>query len=304
MGAIVALAFAGMVMSTFASKPLPLTPLPAFTDPVAHPPAGMTLFAIRSGTMQSRAAFAYRGGSFSDERTFAMGGILVRHPKGDLLIDSGFGRHIDDHVRASPFLMRAFTTYGKGTPIVDQLTAAGIDPHHLMGVLLTHAHWDHVSGLDDFRDLPVFVSQTELDFIHSGDLAVSLIHSFGELKYQVYGFPSGPYLGFEQSDDFFGDGSVVVVAAGGHTPGSVIVFVTLPEGRRYAFIGDEVWQKEGVELPAERPWLTRRMADKDDARVRTVVVRLHMLKERFPDLVIVPAHDERVWATLPALPNH
>jgi hypothetical protein len=58
---------------------------------------------------------------------------------------------------------------------------------------------------------------------------------------------------------------------------------------------------EGVEIPAERPWLARRLADVNDEQVRTVVVRLHMLKDRFPELVVVPAHDERVWATLPTL---
>jgi len=66
-------------------------------------------------------------------------------------------------------------------------------------------------------------------------------------------------------------------------------------------VGDIVWQKEGVQIPAERPWLARKAVDKDEARVRTVIVRLHMLQERFPGLVIVPAHDERVWAKLPSL---
>ena len=197
--------------------------------------------------------------------------------------------------------MRATTTYSKGTPIVDQLTRAGIDPHHLMGVVLTHAHWDHVSGVDDLRDVPVFVTQKELDFIRSDNVAAALIHGFGSLAYKVYDFPDGPFLGFERSYDLFGDGSVVIVPAGGHTPGSVIAFVTMPEGRRYALIGDIAWQSEGVDIPAERPWLLRKLADVDEDAVRTVLVRLHQLKARYTDLAIVPAHDERVWATLPTL---
>ncbi len=51
---------------------------------------------------------------------------------------------------------------------------------------------------------------------------------------QSYDFRSGPYLGFAESHDVYGDGSVVIALAGGHTTGSVIVFVTLPSGRRYA----------------------------------------------------------------------
>lgn len=65
-----------------------------------------------------------------------------------------------------------------------------------------------------------------------------------------------------------GDGSGVVTLAGGHTTGSVLVFVTLPSGKRYAFIGDLTWQLDGIQLPAERPLLLRKMADSDPEQVR------------------------------------
>jgi glyoxylase-like metal-dependent hydrolase (beta-lactamase superfamily II) len=298
---ILLLAGAGLLALSFTGKALPLEPLSAFKPPVARGPDGMSIAAIRSGTMSSGAMFAFRGGKPGEERQFNMGAILVRHPRGALLIDTGFGRNIDAHVQRAPALARAVTKYTKGTPVADQLAAAHVDLKTLTGIVLTHAHWDHVSGLEDLRGAPVMVTQKELDFIRSGDMASDLVRSFGDLDYKVYGFPSGPYLGFEESYDVFGDGSVVLVAAGGHTPGSVIAFVTMPDGRRYAFVGDIVWQREGVEIPAERPWIARRMADKDEERVRTVVVRLHMLAQRFPELVIVPAHDTRVWDTLPQL---
>ncbi|HEX4340264.1 MAG TPA: MBL fold metallo-hydrolase [Polyangiaceae bacterium] len=300
LGALVVAGVALVAMS-FTAQSLPLAPLPPFPAPVARGPDGMSLAAIRAGTMVSSAMFAYRGGARTDERKFNMGAIYVHHPRGDLLFDTGFGRNVDQHVQGAPFLMRAITKYDKGVSVADQLVAAHIEQKSLMGVVLTHAHWDHVSGLDDLRGVPVMLPQKELDFIHSGDLATELVRGFGDLNYRVFGFPSGPYLGFEESYDVFGDGSVVLVAAGGHTPGSVIAFVTLPAGRRYALVGDIVWQREGVELPAERPWASRKIADKDEARVRTIVVRLHMLAERFPDMVIVPAHDMRVWDTLPQL---
>jgi N-acyl homoserine lactone hydrolase len=98
----------------------------------------------------------------------------------------------------------------------------------------------------------------------------------------------------------FRDGSVVLVPVPGHTPGSVIAFVNTPDNKRYAFVGDLVWQREGVELPAERPWLSRRLVDDDEAAVRREVARLHRLAQRNPDLVVVPAHDRRVLDTLPA----
>jgi glyoxylase-like metal-dependent hydrolase (beta-lactamase superfamily II) len=38
----------------------------------------------------------------------------------------------------------------------------------------------------------------------------------------------------------------VIVPARGHTPGSVVMFITLSGGARYAFVGDLVWQLEGL----------------------------------------------------------
>ncbi|HEX3596774.1 MAG TPA: MBL fold metallo-hydrolase, partial [Polyangiaceae bacterium] len=165
LGAVVAVAIM-LLAASFRPATLPLTPLPPFKDPVARGPDGMSLAAIRAGSMSSRAAFAFRGGAFGDERSFNMGAIYLHHPKGDLLFDTGFGRHVDDQMKQQNILVRTITKYTKGIPVADQLAAAHIDPMKLKGIVLTHAHWDHVSGLDDLRGVPVLVSQKELDFIH------------------------------------------------------------------------------------------------------------------------------------------
>jgi len=36
-----------------------------------------------------------------------------------------------------------------GPPAADQLDAAGYDFRRLNAILLTHAHWDHMSGMPD-----------------------------------------------------------------------------------------------------------------------------------------------------------
>jgi len=90
------------------------------------------------------------------------------------------------------------------------------------------------------------------------------------------------------------------VPAPGHTPGSVIIFVTLPSGTRYAFVGDLVWQLEGITLREERPWITRR-SDLDAEGTRENLLRMIAVKERLPELIIVPAHDMRAFAEMPRL---
>ena len=125
---------------------------------------------------------------------------------------------------------------------------------------------------------------------------------FTGVQYEEYGFEGGPYLGFPKSHDVYGDGSIVVVPAPGHTPGSVIVFVTLQNGTRYAFVGDLVYQMEGITLREERSWLVRKMgADEDAEGNRENLLHMIALKERLPELIIVPAHDMRAFAQMPKL---
>jgi N-acyl homoserine lactone hydrolase len=291
----------GFFIWSFTPSKLFLPAGPDYTLPPANPPAGMSLAALPAGGSKDRAIFAFRGGRWSDQRSFSMGGILVRHPRGMLLFDAGLGARVDAHVASLDFMTKQIAHYQKGKPVAAQLKAAGIEPKQLQAVVLTHAHWDHVSGLDDLRSVPVWLTRPELDFIHDGGGATSLARSFGALQYVPFDFPNGPYLGFAHSRDVYGDGSVVLVPAYGHTPGSLIAFIALPNGTRYALVGDLVWQKEGVELPAERPWPVRLLVDSDAGHVRELIVHMRQIVDRIPSLVVVPAHDARVWSTLPKL---
>jgi len=301
---VLAVAVAASALAlTFRAEWLPVSPLVEAALPKAQPPAEMTLSALPTGVMPSVAAFAFRGGGFGDARDFSMTAILVHHPKGDLLFDTGFGRDVDRHAIAMPWLMRMTTRYRKATPVADQLAAAGYDLRRLAGVVLTHAHWDHVSGLPDLPGVPVWIGAAEQAFIRGGSSLSALARSFGKLPYRIYEFEGGPYLGFPRSHDVWGDGSIVLVPAPGHTPGSIVAFVTLPSETRYALLGDLVWQSEGVDRPAERPWLMRALADEDPAAVRENIQRVAAIQARFTGFRFLPAHDARAMGALPTYPR-
>ena len=115
-----------------------------------------------------------------------------------------------------------------------------------------------------------------------------------------YAFDGPSYLGFPSSYDVHGDGSVVVALAGGHTTGSVVIFVTVPSGKHYAFIGDLTWQLDGIRRRVERPWLMQKLADGDPEQVRQGLLRVIALAGL---MQIVPAHDRDAYDGIPHLPH-
>jgi glyoxylase-like metal-dependent hydrolase (beta-lactamase superfamily II) len=264
--------------------------------PEAAPPPEMAVYQLPTGTYETRAAFAYTGGSFGDKRPFAATAILVTHPQGDFLIDAGFGSDVSAHVHAQPWFARA--PYQATGTASEQLDAGGYDRGRLHGVLITHSHWDHVSGLDQLQ-VPIWTNAGELEY--AGEARDGRVFRTVSKGHQIrrYEFADAPYLGFPLSYDVHGDGSVVVALAGGHTTGSVIVFVAPPTGQRYAFIGDVTWQLEGISKPAERPLLMRKLADVDAGQVREDLLRVASLAGL---MHVVPAHDVNAYDGIPLLP--
>lgn len=264
--------------------------------PAASPPAEMELYQLPTGTYRTRAASAFSGGSVLDTRHFAATAVLVRHPHGDLLIDAGFGARVAEHVAMLPRFERA--PFERARTAREQLDAAGYDVSRLRGVVVTHVHWDHVSGLDCL-DAPVLLNDDEVAYGAEDSHGAVFRAVSAERQIHRYAMDDGPYLGFPSSWDVHGDGSVVIALAGGHTPGSVVVFVALPSGERYGFIGDLTWQCDGLTRRKQRPWFLRGVTDVDPAGVRAGLDRCIALR----DVVhLVPAHDVRAYDRIPLLP--
>jgi glyoxylase-like metal-dependent hydrolase (beta-lactamase superfamily II) len=266
------------------------TPLP----PVTSPP-GVSIFQLPTGSYRTRAALAFTGGSWREHRDFAATAVLVQHPRGDILIDAGFGAHASEHIRSLPSYRQ--TGHHLGPTVKEQFVAAGYDESRLLGVVLTHSHWDHVSGLDSL-DFPIWVRPEERRYAARSKDDKIFVQVMADHEIREYNIEGPPFLGFTSSYDFHGDGSVVIVPAGGHTPGSVVIFVTPPDGERYAFIGDLAWQLDSITKRVERPLMLRRLADSDSSQVRRDLARMIGLAGA---VRMVPAHDARAYEDIPLL---
>jgi hypothetical protein len=58
---------------------------------------------------------------------------------------------------------------------------------------------------------------------------------------------------------------------------------------------------KGITLREERSWLVREFADLDEEGTRENLLRMIAIKERLPELIIVPAHDMRAFGEIPRL---
>jgi glyoxylase-like metal-dependent hydrolase (beta-lactamase superfamily II) len=275
------------------------TPLPAASPhpravPVISKIPGISACWVETAKTFSNFSFASTAGS-----------VLVKHPAGDLLIDTGSSSHYDQEISGYPFAtwLKLKSLAGQlkpKVPLPDLLRGIGEDPAKLRWAILSHAHLDHGGGLMDLPHLPVLLTREELQFAADpgvqakGYVIAAHTQKFPPVAAPTLRFEPTPYETFDESADLYRDGSVVVVPLRGHTPGSVGIFVNLSPARRLFYVGDAVDDERGFQ---ERVGKSLILQDSDDdmALANQVVGRLSELHEKVPGLAIVPAHGRSAY---------
>lgn len=245
------------------------------------------------------------GGDWFKKRQLVHNAVLIQHEQGDLLIDTGLGREVDKQVAAMSWLNQQLFAYTKTVPVIDQLQQQGYDFNRLKAIIPTHLHWDHASGIEDFKALntPVWVQKNELETAKKHAPPAFIQSQFDDpaINWHFIELNNTNTLGFAASLDVFDDGSVILIDMSGHTHGQLGVLVN----NEYLFIGDSTWSIAGVNNNVGRSALVKWLVDLnyDQQQSDNLVEKLHQLSIENKKLVIVPAHDEIVAATLPRYPK-
>lgn len=235
---------------------------------------------------------------------FTASSLVVRHPDGDLLIDGGNSTRFREEVAVyGPRDERWFKLLPGNlrprVPLASRLHDARVDPAGLRWLLPTHAHLDHMGGFLDLPPAPVLLAAPEIELIERArhDLLFEVIPAHARAvapRAQALRFTEERYEIFDRHADLFGDRSVVVVPLHGHTPGSVGVFLNLPDGRRIFHVGDAINDRRQLTRLRGRTPAMRR-TDSDRPRAERVVGQLHVLAQRAPEIEFLPAHERRAW---------
>jgi glyoxylase-like metal-dependent hydrolase (beta-lactamase superfamily II) len=295
--AFIAVAAVALYLLYFRRVPLPPAAFHARVVPVISTIPGISACWIETAKTFSNFSFAMTAGS-----------VLVKHPAGDLLIDTGSSSHYDREISVYPFAtwLKLKSLAGQlkpSVPLPDLLTRVGEDPTKLRWAILSHVHLDHAGGLMDLPHLPVLLTGEELQFAADPNVQakgyVIAVHTqkFPPVSAPTLRFDPMPYETFDESADLYRDGSVIVVPLRGHTPGSVGIFVNLSPTRRLFYVGDSVDDERGFQERVGKS-LILRDSDNDMALANQIVGRLSELHEKVPELAIIPAHGRSAYKKL------
>ncbi|SRR5579885_633567 len=156
---------------------------------------------------------------------------LIVHPKGTLMWDSGAIPDADLKADGSPVTQGMFTAT---KTLKSQLAALGYSPKDITYIGLSHYHYDHIANANDFAGSTWLVQQPERDamFAEKGGAPVAQRAKYIALKDSKTKILNG------QDYDVFGDGTVVIKAAYGHTPGHQVVYLKLAKTGPILLAGD------------------------------------------------------------------
>lgn len=190
-----------------------------------------------------------------DEMDIVLPVHVLRHPtRGTFIIDTGISQALKDG-----------TGGGIGWPVSSFLGAmkpeeslASIlkrQPAPLAGVFFTHLHLDHVLGLPDVpAGTPLYTGpgETTPTSFQNAFLRGTYANLFkGQQATTELDVSQGVAIGsVKHAIDFFGDGSLWVIASPGHTPGS-LAFVANTSKGFVLFAGDTSHTRWGWENQVE-----------------------------------------------------
>jgi N-acyl homoserine lactone hydrolase len=207
-------------------------------QPRPQPPTSPRLYVFDCGTLEgdpARFNFKREEMATSD---MSVACYLVVHPNGALIWDVGAvpdtevtpGNQRTRHHIVLPNSER-YVTLAKS--LKGQLAEAGYAPADIRYVALSHYHYDHTANANEFASATWLVRQVERDAMFA-DKPPDLIQlaTFNTLR------NSKTVIIKTDDYDVFGDGSVVIKWAPGHTPGHQVLFVKLAKTGPVLLSGD------------------------------------------------------------------
>ncbi|WP_406815913.1 MBL fold metallo-hydrolase [Mycobacterium sp. M23085] len=218
--------------------------------------------------------------------------FLVTHPEAAFIVDPAVCVDVEKRaITQLPAVLRVAVRPPADTIPTRTALHRLPDAPRLDFALPTHAHWDHVSGLLDWPELPVHLHRREHDWIGTGSIAPvgGVRDSLRGRPVNQYDLDGPPVLTFTASHDLFGDNSVILVDLAGHTPGSVGVLINTERGW-ILIAGDAAWHHLQIDKIRQKSSYPGNLVDEDRVETFKTLQRLHLARYA---VTIIPTHDHQ-----------
>jgi N-acyl homoserine lactone hydrolase len=202
---------------------------------------------------------------------------LVKHGDEYLLWDTG-------HAMTTP-------NVAPKVSLVDLLAKLELKPDDIKYVGISHYHGDHTGQVNFFPKATLLVGQREWDAISSPKPAEGV--NFKPFESWIKGDSKVEPL--PNDKDVFGDGSVIILATPGHTPGHRSLLVKLPQKGAVLITGDAAHFRENYDTDGVPSF------NYDRAQTLASLARLKKIAANLNATVIIQ-HDARDVEKLPAFP--
>ncbi len=211
--------------------------------------------------------------------------FLIRHPKGDLLWETGLPDYLAD---TSDGEASGVWHTRLETKLVDQLAALGLSPKDINYLSFSHVHPDHAGNGNTFFDSTFIVSEQEHKYMFSEEIKAYFGKYYSQLE-------TAETLTFKTAHDVFNDNTVVIKSMPGHTPGSSVLLLRLNKAGNVLLTGDLYTHARSREFNT-----MHRFNDKD----ATLSSRkaFERLAEKHSARVIIQ-HEITDFESLPKFPN-
>jgi len=202
----------------------------ALGSALAQPPKTMRLYIIDGGLIHGYPTDAFHLKKTEvAEPDMVVAAYLIVHPKGTLMWDSGAIRDSDIKGDGTPTTRSYFTA---SKTLKSQLAAIGYAPKDITYFSLSHFHGDHTANANDFAGATWIVQAPEREAMFSEKTPAAQQANYKALKDAKTKILNG------EDYDVFGDGTVVIKAAYGHTPGHQVLYVKLAKTGPIVLAGD------------------------------------------------------------------
>jgi glyoxylase-like metal-dependent hydrolase (beta-lactamase superfamily II) len=235
-------------------------------------------------------AFSSNGEFSGEHGELANPCFLIRHPKGDLLWDTGFEESLVDVPGGVGD--RVFHK-AMNARLTTQLAQLGLKTSDIEYLSLSHSHPDHAGNANLFLNSTFIVQEKEYQFMFSPERREK---DAGQFVY-FSALENTKRRTFAERYDVFGDGNVVIHATPGHTPGHSVLLLRLKNSGAMLLTGDLYIQSKGRALRAVATFNT------DAEETIASMDKFEALAEA-EDAQVIIQHDKAIFDTLPEFPAY